>query len=299
MRSPPCRGERSFCAAAARPPLFVTASAPPPPLPPPLWQRLWRRPAFKRAFYEVLGLALFRSRGFEMLNCGWHRAGEAPLALSPGQEHERCGYALYHQLARSVPMAGADVLEVACGRAAGARFLAERFAPRSYLATDASRMLVAAARRRPRPPNLRLLRLPAERLDLPPASFDICLAVEAMSLIADKAAFLASIARLLRPGGALLVADFFYARPSSPNALDAFLRAMAASPLRLDCGEDWTGAATAALELVSPVRLARIARLPRPLRRPALAFAGTTESPLYRQLTDGRACYRFFRACRR
>jgi len=234
-----------------------------------------------------------------MLNCGHHRPGVPRVALAPDQEPERPGYELYHRLANAVPLAGRDVLEIACGRAAGARFIAERFGPRTYLATDASRMLIAAARRHKPVANLRLLRAPAERLALPGGSFDVCLAVEAMTLIADKPAFLAAIARLLRPGGVLLVADFFYARPSSPNAAEAFRQAAEHSPLRIETEENWTTNAIAALEIVSPGRLAVIERLPRLLRGPALAFAGTTESPLYRQLRDGRASYLHFRLGRR
>jgi SAM-dependent methyltransferase len=280
---------------------FVTVEKPPSSAsaPPRLWQRLWRRPAFKRSFYELLGLLLFRHRGLQMLNCGHHQVGGLRFILTPEQEAERPGFALYHRLASGVVVAGTDVLEIGCGRAAGARFIAERFAPRSYLATDASRMLIAAARRHAAPPHLRLLRAPAEKLALPDASFDLCLAVEAMTLIADKPAFLATISRLLRPAGAFFVADYFYTRPTSPNAAGGFRNAVEHSPLRIEAEEDWTANAVAALEIVSPERLAMIERLPSLLRRPALAFAGTTESPLYLQLRDGRASYLHFRLRRR
>ena len=100
-------------------------------------------------------------------------------------------------------------------------------------------------------------------------------------------------------GGRLHVVDFFYTRESSPNAAARFRAAVARSPFALVGEEDWTPNAIAALEADSPRRLAEIEKIPRLLRGPALAFAGTTASPLFRQLSDGRAQHLFFSLQRR
>lgn len=262
----------------------------------PLWQRLWRRPAFKRAFYEALGLLLLRRPGLRMLNCGYLSGDGGPaFPLTADEEPERPGYQLYHRVVHGARLAHADVLEVGCGRGGGARFLAERFRPRTYVATDAARLLVAAQQRAANnPAGLSFRRARADHLPFPADSFDLCLSVEAVHPLPDKPAFLAEAARVVRPGGQLRVADFFYTRESSPSAVTAFRAHLANSPWLPGAEEDWTRAVLAALEADSPRRLAEIDRLPRWCRSAALSFAGTTASPLYRQLRDGRACYRLF-----
>jgi len=259
-----------------------------------LWQRLWRRPIVKKAFYEALGLVFAGRRGMQMLNCGYQEPGFPALALRPEAEMERLGFQLYHRVAASEGLRGADVFEVGCGRGGGARFLADQFQPRSYSATDFCLSFVLANRMRLRPGQLHYRYAPATRLPFGPGSHDIGIAIEAVHPHADKEAFLAEAARVLRSGGRLLVADFFYTREDSPNSIAGFRSAIARAPFRLDLEEDWTRQASAALEADSPRRLAEIDRLPRIFRKLALSFACTSASPLYHQLHDGRAVYAHF-----
>jgi len=259
-----------------------------------LWQRLWRRPAFRRGFYELLGLLLARRRGFEMLNCGHHEEDYPPFPLPAEAEAERVGYQLYHRIARSATWTDTRVIEFGCGRGGGARFLASTMGSRRYVAADASRGLVRAARRLGCAPPLEFLVARSEHVPEPDAAFDLGIAVESVSPLGDRAAFLHEAARLLRTGGILLVTDFFYTRDDSRNAASGFRAVVANSAFRIDREEDWTASAVRALEIDSPRRLAAIAKLPRWWRRAALSFAGTTESPLYRQLRDGRARHLHF-----
>lgn len=261
---------------------------------PSLWQRLWRRPAFRRGFYELLGLFLARRRGFQMLNCGHDEPGYPHFPLPPEAEEERVGFQLYHRVAQSAPLTGRDVIEFGCGRGGGARFLAQSTLPRNYVATDASRLLIYAAKRLGTPAPLRFVVARAEQIPFATATFDIGISVEAVSPLGDKGAFLAGAARVLRPGGTLLVTDFFYTREDSRSSVAGFRALVAASPFEVVREEDWTAQAVRALEEDSPRRLAAIARLPRLWRRIALAFAGTTDSPLYQQLRDGRARHLHF-----
>jgi SAM-dependent methyltransferase len=255
---------------------------------------MWRRRVFKQGFYEVLGLILLRHRRLQVLNCGYDEAGYPRIKLRPEWEADRLGFQLYHRLARSAPIDGADVFEVGCGRGGGARFLTSHFLPRSYKATDFSHLFILANRLARSSNGLRFRFAHADRLPFAANSFDLGFAVEAVHPLPDKTAFLDEMARVLRPGGRLLMADFFYARDSSPNALSGFRAAVEKSPLKVEIEEDWTAQALAALEADSPRRLAEIARLPSVLRRPAISFAGTRESPLYHQLRDGRAGYVHF-----
>lgn len=259
-----------------------------------LWSFLWRRPWFKRLFYEGLGLLLLLRRGMQVLNCGFHEPSYPAFPLPPEYEPERLGLQLYHKLVAGADLAGRDVLETGCGRGGGARVLTGLYRPASYTATDASRMFMWACRWRHQQPNLRFIATAACPLPFPDASFDFLLTVEAVNLLADKPGFLAEAARVLRPGGRLLIADYFYTRETSPNAERKFRAAIAASGLQLVAEENWTDRAVAALEADTPRRRSEIARLPRFLRGPAISFAGTTASPLYQQLRDGRAVHLHF-----
>lgn len=259
-----------------------------------MWQRLWRRPTFRRGFYELLGLFLAHRRGFQMLNCGHHAPGYPAFVLPLDAEDERVGFQLYHQVARSTALQGRDVIEFGCGRGGGARFLTNTERPRTYVGTDASRLLIYAARRLGVSPALRFRVARAERTPFAAGSFHVGISVEAVSPLGDKAAFLAEAARVLRPDGALLVTDFFYTRETSRNSAAGFRQLLVDSRFALEREDDWTAQAVHALEVDSPRRLAAIARLPRVWQRAALAFAGTTQSPLYQQLRDGRARHLHF-----
>jgi ubiquinone/menaquinone biosynthesis C-methylase UbiE len=265
-------------------------------LPPsaPLWQRLWRRPFFKRGFYEVLGLMLWRRKGLQLLNCGYAGEGYPRFALPPEDEPERLGFQLYHRLVRGTPLAGRDVVEIGCGRGGGARFLARECGPLRFIATDASHLLILGNRQRAKPLNLEFRAALAVRLPLPAESCDVVISVEAIHPQPDKAAVLAESARVLRPGGRMLVADFFYTRDSSPNAASLFRSCVSRSPFKTVLDEDWTAQAVAAMEEDSPRRFAEIDKLPRFMRKAALSFAGTVRSPLYTQLRNGQARYLHF-----
>jgi ubiquinone/menaquinone biosynthesis C-methylase UbiE len=263
-----------------------------------IWQRLWRRTVVKRGFYEVMGLILWRQDGTQLLNCGYAEPGYPALALAAAEEAERLGYQLYDRLVRGVALAGKEVAEIGCGRGGGARFLARTTGVRRFTATDASRLLIAANWRRAGPDNLVFRAATAGHLPFAAASCDVMLAVEALHVVPDKAAALAEIARVLRPGGILLIADFFYQRETSANAASRFRAAIRDSGLVLETEEDWTSPALASLSADSARRLAAIESLPRFMRGVALSFASTTHSPLYAQLSNGQARYLHFRLVR-
>lgn len=242
----------------------------------------------------MVGLILFPSKGTQTLNCGYCAEGMEKLDLQPERNAERMSYQLYNQLVRGSQIEGSDVIEFGCGRGGGARFLAAKAAPRRYVAIDASWSFILASRCSRKPAGLEFRVARAERLPFDEGLFDIAIGVEVVHLLADKERFLFEAARVLRPGGRLLLADFFYARDSSPNALSGFIAKLSAAPFAVKVHETWTEAVLAAMQADSDRRMTAIKRLPGPLRRHLVAFAGTTESPLWRQLRDGRASYEHF-----
>ncbi len=96
-----------------------------------------------------------------------------------------------------------DVVEVACGTGPGLGLLAAE--ARSIEAGDVSEPLLELARRHYRD-RVALSRLDAERLPYADASKDVVILCEAIYYLPDASRFVAECARVLRPGGRLLVA---------------------------------------------------------------------------------------------
>ncbi len=253
---------------------------------------LWRRPRFRQWLYSLLGLAFRRRTEWRLMNCGCLPAGEPLRDLPAEWENERLGFELYARVVAGTPLTDRDVLEVGSGRGGGARFLHRFHAPRRVVAADYAAPVTRWCRKRFAAPGLEFVTARATALPFPARSFDVMLAVELSHCLRDKPAFLREAARVLRPGGRLLLADFFYLRPDSAHALRLFEAALAASQFAVVATEDLTADVCAAVEADSARRITAIEHdVPAPLRSLARGFASTTESNTYRQLRDGRAVY--------
>jgi len=191
------------------------------------WNRFWRwydKRLGDRRWPEVIDIC---TRGADfgvripqpelvLRSCIAHGSSEWRLQL--------CGAALYWHLASvaagrasvesdAKPLTGLDVLEVACLRGGGARYLAKIAGPRSYVATEGSIERVEVCRRRhiaEAPDLLQFQQVPAEALSehFPASSFDLVISVEPGDRIGESPhAFAAGIAQVLRPGGKLLLCD--------------------------------------------------------------------------------------------
>jgi ubiquinone/menaquinone biosynthesis C-methylase UbiE len=227
-----------------------------------------------------------------MMNCGY-RDGSPPLVLPPALEPERTSYELYARLVSGTPLAGRDVLELGAGRGGGARYLHDTLHPRRLVALDYAAGSVRWCRRNFSAPGLEFICGDAATPPFPDASFDVIIAVEVTHCLADKEGFLASAARVLRPSGRLLIADFFYLRPDAMHALGKFETALAGSAFTIVAGDDWTAGAIAAIETDSARRAQMITdHVPRFLQKTALGFASTTASSTYLAMREGRTVYR-------
>lgn len=137
-------------------------------------------------------------------------AGDMERHYSPGRTWEALARAALPLLAPG------DVLDIASGDGV----LAELLAPhaKSYVCVDTSERVVAAARERLKPHrNVRVLIGDMHKLDLPAASFDLALMMQALTYAERPAVAVAEAARLLRHGGRLLVTSL--ARHEHRNAV--------------------------------------------------------------------------------
>lgn len=127
--------------------------------------------------------------------------GERFVPGTPGEiwvEH----WHRYHFAARWT--AGKRVLDVACGEGYGSALLARGAA--SVTGIDVSEAAIAHARRAYADvENLEFARASCDRLPLGPASVDVAVSFETIEHIAEQDAFLDELARVLAPGGVLVL----------------------------------------------------------------------------------------------
>lgn len=104
-------------------------------------------------------------------------------------------------------VAGRDVLDVGCGDGALAVALARQGG--RVVAVDPSAAMIAGARRRAEEggANILLCRAEAERLPFGSARFDRLVAITVLCFIEDAAPSFAEMARVLRPGGRLVIGE--------------------------------------------------------------------------------------------
>jgi SAM-dependent methyltransferase len=114
---------------------------------------------------------------------------------------------LYEHAVRGIDLSGLNVLEVSCGRGGGAAFIARTFAPRRYLGIDLSEENVRLARTHQHADPLEFAVGNAQALDVPDASFDVVINIEASHLYDDRNAFFAEVFRVLNPGGRFCYVD--------------------------------------------------------------------------------------------
>jgi ubiquinone/menaquinone biosynthesis C-methylase UbiE len=142
---------------------------------------------------------LRRVHGPAYLNVGWHPAADPATAL-------------VDRLLDAVDRPPAAVLDVACGRAASTARIAARWPDSTVLGLDRSPALLPAQP----PAGVRLARADATALPVADAAVDLVCCVEAALHFPPRRAFFAEAARVLRPGGRLVLTDLLV-DPAAPG----------------------------------------------------------------------------------
>jgi SAM-dependent methyltransferase len=224
------------------------------------------------------------------LNYGYEEDPPMALPLAAPDEPNRYGIQLYHRTASQADLGGKQVLEISCGHGGGASYVMRTLRPASYTGLDFNAEGISYCRKRHHLPELDFVHGNAESLPFGDGSFDAVLNVEASHAYPHFPRFLAEVARVLRPGGHFLYADFRgYLEFSDWEA------AMADAPMRMLSKRVINAEVLRGLENNSQRALDLVGNhLPSFLRPFGMFFAGVPGSLIYRELQRGRVSYRMY-----
>ena len=151
-----------------------------------------------------------RISGDDLVFINWGYEEDPPMALplEASDDANRFPIQLYHRTATQVDLKGKKVLEVSCGHGGGASYLVRTLGPASYTGLDLNSAGVNSCRKRHQLLGLDFVQGNAENLPFPDQSFDAVINIEASHCYPRFPRFLAEVARVLRPGGHFLYADF-------------------------------------------------------------------------------------------
>ncbi len=230
------------------------------------------------------------SEDLVFLNYGYEEDPPMGLSLAEADEPDRYCIQLYHRVATQVDLDGKRVLEISCGHGGGASYLMRALRPASYIGLDFNPDGIAFCRKRYDLPGLEFVHGDAEHLPFDGDSFDAVINVEASHAYPNLARFLDEVARVLRPAGHFLYADFrgYKEFPGWDATLDN-------APFRQVSQHVINAEVVRALEKNAQHRLELISRQMPAIARPfGRRFAGVPGTGLYRDIQNGKIEYRVY-----
>lgn len=249
----------------------------------------WIRKAIWRGWYPFLTRRL-QGEGVFFLNYAFEEEPPMGIALPPADEPNRACIQLYHHVASQVALRGKEVLEVSCGHGGGAAYVARTFQPLRYVGLDLNPAAIGFCREHHRMDGLAFQQGDAGRLPFQADSFDAVINVEASHCYPDFRRFLAEVARMLRPGGHFLYADFRFA----DSRVD-WEQALASCPLKIERERTINAEVLRGMERNSARSLELIGRhLPKFMHGLGRDFAGVKGSRIYNALVSGELTYRSY-----
>jgi ubiquinone/menaquinone biosynthesis C-methylase UbiE len=249
----------------------------------------WIRKRIWQAWYPFLTRRL-RGEGVLFLNYAFEEDPPMGIRLSPTEEPNRACVQLYHHVASQVPLAGKKILEVSCGHGGGAAYIARTFQPENYTALDLNPEAIQFCREHHKIGGLTFQQGDAEHLPFEANSFDAVINVEASHCYPNFPQFQAEVARVLRPGGHFLYADFRFA-----DSRAQWEQALQTCALKTERTRTINAEVLRGMDRNSARSLELIARhLPKFLHGLGRDFAGVRGSRIHNALLKGELTYRSY-----
>jgi len=249
----------------------------------------WVRKAIWKVWYPLLTRRL---HGEEVLFLNYAFEEEPPMGvpLAPVDEPNRACIQLYHHVATQVDLRGKTVLEVSCGHGGGASYLTRTLQPKNYTALDLNPAGINFCKKRHRVDGLNFVQGDAENLPFEANTFYAVINVEASHCYPNFPRFLAEVARVLRPGGHFLYADFRFADSQSE-----WEKAIATAPLTVLRQKIINTEVLRGMNRNSARSQDLITRhLPRFMHSLGADFAGIKGSRVHKALVSGELSYRSY-----
>ena len=252
------------------------------------------RKAIWKFWYPFLTRRL-NQEGVVFLNYAYEPEPPMAIPLAAGDEVDRASVQLYHHVAAQADLRGKDVLEISCGHGGGASYLTRTFAPAHYTGLDLNPTGIAFCKERHQLPNLEFIQGDAENLPFQADSFDAVINVEASHCYPDFPRFLGEVARVLKPGGHFLYADFRFL-----ESIPAWEKAIAECSMEILATTDIGPCVIRGLDQNSARSQGMLDRqLPKFLHNLGRDFAGVKGSRVYNALLDGNLSYRSYHFVKR
>ena len=224
------------------------------------------------------------------LNYAYEEAPPMAIPLAPGDEPNRACIQLYHHVASQVELRGKNVLEVSCGHGGGASYLTRTFQPKNYTALDLNPAGIKFCKQRHHVDGLSFMQGDAENLPFEKNTFDAVINVEASHCYPNFSRFLAEVARVLRPGGHFLYADFRFS-----ERVAEWETALAAAPLKMLHTRNINAGVLCGMNLNSARSQNLVAQhLPKFMHSLGRDFAGVKGSRIHNALNSGELSYRSY-----
>jgi ubiquinone/menaquinone biosynthesis C-methylase UbiE len=247
------------------------------------------RKAIWRLWYPFLTRRL---HGEEVLFLNYAFETDPPmgLPLSMDDEPNRACIQLYHHVATQVELRGKNVLEVSCGHGGGGSYLTRTLQPSRYTGLDLNPAGIRFCQQRHPVDRLSFVQGDAEALPFPDHTFDAVINVEASHCYPVFPRFLAEVARVLRPGGHFLYADFRFS-----ERFPEWEQALASAPLAQLYTRVINAEVLRGLDRNSQRSQDLIVRhLPKFIHHLGGDFAGVRGSRVYTALQRGTLSYRSY-----
>jgi len=224
------------------------------------------------------------------LNYAFEEDPPRVLLLDPADEPNRACIQLYHHVATQIDLREKNVLEVSCGHGGGASFLTRTLHPASYTGLDLNPRGIAFCSQRHRVDGLAFVQGDAGNLPFSAGTFDAVINVEASHCYPSFPRFLTEVARVLRPGGAFLYADFRF-----NSVIAEWEAALASAPLTFRRQREINAEVLCGMTRNSERSMKLIVRhLPGFLHSLGRDFAGVRGSRIYTAIERNELSYRSY-----